>query len=164
MFLSEASNEEIVSISKELTDEISSQVRTVGNTALTLLAISLISLILSISLVADLSGTLSGATKNTIFLLRMISIAFLCLTALIAYLVVSKTTYASSYSALMWRRIRETASDETVYEHMGAVRGLNYSLASSKNLSVLATLTLVLAGLFLGMSYIYQMMAVSGYL
>ena len=40
LFLSEASNEEIVSISKELTDEIAVQVRAVNIAALAILSVS----------------------------------------------------------------------------------------------------------------------------
>ena len=77
-FLSEASNEEVVSISKELMDVIATQIRSINLNALTLLGISMASLILSISLVSDLSSSITGSTKNIIFLLRMTSIAFMC--------------------------------------------------------------------------------------
>ena len=91
-------------------------------------------------------------------------IAFMCITALIAFLVIQKVNKASSFSPLMWRHIRETASDETAYEQMDAVRSLDFFVSSAKNLNVTAALTLVLSGIFLGFSYIYQMMAASGYL
>ena len=148
-FLSEASNEEIVSISKELAEEMNAQIKSTTVTALTLLGISMGALILSISLVTDLAASIASSIKNMIFLMRMISIAFMCITALIAFLVI---------------QIRETASDETAYEQMDAVRSLDFFVSSAKNLNVTAALTLVLSGIFLGFSYIYQMMAASGYL
>ena len=160
-FLSEASNEEIVSISKELAEEMNAQIKSTTVTALTLLGISMGALILSISLVTDLAAS---SIKNMIFLMRMISIAFMCITALIAFLVIQKVNKASSFSPLMWRHIRETASDETAYEQMDAVRSLDFFVSSAKNLNVTAALTLVLSGIFLGFSYIYQMMAASGYM
>ena len=163
-FLSEASNEEIVSISKELADEMNSQIKATNVNALTLLGISMGALILSISLVSDLSSSIASTIKNTIFLMRMISIAFMCMTALISFLVLQKVTAASSYSPLIWRHIRETASDEKAYEQMDAVRKLDFLVSSAKNLNVTASLTLVLSGVFLGFSYIYQMMAASGYM
>jgi len=162
-FLSEASNEEVVSISKELMDVIATQIRSINLNALTLLGISLASLILSISLVADLSSSISGSIKNTIFLLRMISIAFMCITSLIAYLVLQRVMRTYSYSPLYWRHVRETATDESAYEQMDSIRNLDFTITSARNLNLTATLTLVLAGLFLGFSYIYQMMAASGY-
>lgn len=162
-FLSEASNEEIVSTSKELMDVIASQIRLININALTLLGISMASLILSISLVADLSSSIGSSVKNVIFLLRMISIAFLCITGLIAYLVLQRVMRASSYSPLYWRHVRETATDESAYEQMDSVRQLDFTITSARNLNLTATLTLVIAGLFLGISYIYQMMAASGY-
>lgn len=163
-FLSEASNEEIVSISKELADEMNSQIKSTNVTALTLMGISMGALILSISLVTDLSTTIASTIKNTIFLMRMISIAFMCITALISFLVLQKVIKASSYSPLIWRHIRETASDEKAYEQMDAVRSLDFLVSSAKNLNVTAALTLVMSGFILGFSYIYQMMAASGYL
>ena len=163
-FLSEASNEEIVSISKELAEEMNAQIKSTAVTALTLLGISMGALILSISLVTDLAASIASSIKNMIFLMRMISIAFMCITALIAFLVIQKVNKASSFSPLMWRHIRETASDETAYEQMDAVRSLDFFVSSAKNLNVTAALTLVLSGIFLGFSYIYQMMAASGYL
>ena len=163
-FLSEASNEEVVSISKELMDVIASQIRSINLNALTLLGISMASLILSISLVSDLSSSITGSTKNIIFLLRMTSIAFMCITSLISYLVIQRVMRSYSHSPLYWRHVRETATDESAYEQMDSIRNLDFTITSARNLNLTATLTLVMAGLFLGFSYIYQMMAASGYL
>ena len=163
-FLSEASNEEVISISKELAEEFSAQIKSVNSNAVALLGISMVTMIFAISLVTDLSSTVSAAVKNTIFLMRMISISFMCLTCLIAYLVMQKISRASSVSPLMWRHIRETATDENAYELIDAVRALDFAVASSKNLNTTAALTLMLAGLFMGFSYVYQMMAAAGYL
>jgi surfactin synthase thioesterase subunit len=96
-FLSEASNEEIVSISKELAEEMNAQIKSTTVTALTLLGISMGALILSISLVTDLAASIASSIKNMIFLMRMISIAFMCITALIAFLVIQKVNKASSF-------------------------------------------------------------------
>ena len=69
-----------------------------------------------------------------------------------------------SHSPLYWRHIRETATDESAYEQMDSIRNLDFTITSARNLNLTATLTLVIAGLLLGFSYIYQMMATSGYL
>ena len=163
-FLSEASNEEIVSISKELTEEMSSQIRSANLNAMAILAISIVALLMSITLVTDLSTSISSTIKNTIFLLRMIAIALMCITMMVAYIVIQRISSASSFSPLMWRRIRETATDENTYEQMDAVRALDFALVSAKNLNVTATLTLVLSGMIMGISYIYQTMAAAGYM
>lgn len=163
-FLSEASNEEIVSISKELTEEFSAQIKSVNSNAVALLGIAMVAMIFAISLIADLSTSVSAAVKNVIFLMRMISVSFMCLTCLISYLVLQKISSASSVSPLMWRHIRETATDENAYELIDAVRALDFAVASSKNLNVTAALTLMLSGLFMGFSYVYQMMAAAGYI
>jgi len=83
---------------------------------------------------------------------------------MIAYIVIQRISSASSFSPLMWRRIRETATDENTYEQMDAVRALDFALVSAKNLNVTATLTLVLSGMIMGISYIYQTMAAAGYM
>ena len=163
-FLSEASNEEIVSISKELTEEFSAQIKSVNSNAVALLGIAMVAMIFAISLIADLSTSVSAAVKNVIFLMRMISVSFMCLTCLISYLVLQKISSASSVSPLMWRHIRETATDENAYELIDAVRALDFAVASSKNLNVTAALTLVLSGMIMGISYIYQTMAAAGYM
>lgn len=163
LFLSEASNEEIVSISKELLNVFDARLRSINLNSLTLLGISMASLILSISLVSDLSSALSGSTKNIIFLMRMIAIAFIGLTLLISYLALQKVSQAISYAPLFWKNVRETASDESAYQHSDSVHTLDFMAGSAKNLNLVATLTLVIAGLFLTISYIYQMMAASGY-
>ena len=163
-FLSDASNEEIVSISKELADEFSSQIKSVNTNAMALLGISIIALIFAISLVTDLSSTVSVAVKNVIFLMRMFAVTFICLTCLICYLVIQRVSRASSVSSLMWRHVRESASDDKAYELIDAVRVLDFAVASAKNLNVTATLTLMLGGLFMGFSYVYQMMVGAGYI
>lgn len=163
-FLSDASNEEVVSISKELTDEFSAQTKTVNCTALALLAISMGSMFLAISMVMDTSSVASTGYKNVLFLMRMIGIAFLCLSALVAALVVQKAMKVSSFSALIWRHIRETASDENTYEQINVVKTINFELSSAKSMIVTGSMMIVFSGIFLGFSYVIQMMAASGYL
>ena len=75
LFLSDASNEEIVSVSKELLNGMSDEVKSVNATALALLASSLVSLILLISLVSGMDSTLTGNLKAIIFLTRISAIA-----------------------------------------------------------------------------------------
>lgn len=163
LFLSEASNEEIVSISKELLDVFDARLRSINLNALTLMGISMVSMILSISLVSDLSTALSGSTKNIIFLMRMIAIAFMGLTLLVSYLALQKVSQAIAYAPLYWKNVRETATDESAYQHSDSIRTIDFMAGSAKNLNLVATLTLVIAGLSLAVSYIFQMMAASGY-
>jgi len=70
LFLSDASNEEIVSVSKELMNGMSAEVKTVHNGAVAILATSIVSLILMISLISGMSTTLVGTEKSIVFLTR----------------------------------------------------------------------------------------------
>ena len=131
LFLSDASNEEIVSVSKELLNGMSDEVKSVNATALALLASSLVSLILLISLVSGLDSSLSGTLKSIIFLTRISSIALLCMSALTASLSISKMSDASSISSILWRNIRETADDEKAFERTQAVKAIGDLVTSS---------------------------------
>lgn len=163
-FLSDASNEEIVSISKELSDEMSDQARFANGTSIAVLGIAVFSVILSILLISGLDASVSGSAKSTIFLFRMISVAFFGLASLVAYVALANTLEATSVSTLLWRHVREPASDENAYEQMQAVRKLGHMVILAKNLVRMSLLILVIGGLMLGTSYIYQMMILSGYI
>ena len=122
LFLSDASNEEIVSVSKELMNEMSSEVKSVNSNAMALLAASLVSLILMISLVAGMDSSLQGGSKSIVFLTRITAIAMLCMSSVVAAAVISRMSDASSISSILWRNVRETADDERAYEQTQAVK------------------------------------------
>lgn len=163
-FLSDASNEEIVSISKEITDEISSQVRSVSSTGLALLGMSLFALVMSILLISGSQNPVSLQSKSLIFLLRILSVALICAAASLAGAVVCRMVSASSVPAVFWRNVRETADDEKVYEQMEAVKALNNMVVVSKNNAKSATVLLILGGLCISAAFLYEMLAGAGYL
>ena len=164
LFLSDASNEEIVSVSKELLNGMSDEVKTVNATALALLASSLVSLILLISLVSGMDSTLTGNLKAIIFLTRISAIALLCLSALTASLTVSKMSDASSISSILWRNIRETADDERAYEQTQAVKAIGVLVTASKRMMKLTAVAIAIAGMILGFGFVFELLAASSYI
>ena len=165
LFLSDASNEEIVSVSKELMNEMSSEVKTVNGTAMALLAASLVSLILMISLVSGMDSTsLTGMSKSVVFLTRITAIAFLCMSAVVASMIIARMSDASSISSILWRNVRETANDERAYEQTQAVRAISTLLSSSKNQMKMSAIAIALAGIILGAGFIYELLVAGSYL
>ena len=164
LFLSDASNEEIVSVSKELLNGMSDEVKSVNATALALLASSLVSLILLISLVSGLDSSLSGTLKSIIFLTRISSIALLCMSALTASLSISKMSDASSISSILWRNIRETADDEKAFEQTQAVKVIGDLVTSSKKTMKLTAIAIAIAGFVLGFGFVFELLSASSYI
>ena len=164
LFLSDASNEEIVSVSKELMNELSSEIKSVNTVALAILAISSISMILMISLIAGLDNSLSGLSKSMVFLTRITAIALLCMSAVVSGIVVSRMSDASSISSILWRNIRETANDEMAYEQTNAIKTISNILAASKNQIKMSVLTIAVAGLILGAGFIYELLVAASYI
>ena len=164
LFLSDASNEEIVSVSKELLNGMSDEVKSVNATALALLASSLVSLILLISLVSGMDSTLTGNLKAIIFLTRISAIALLCLSAFTASLSISKMSDASSISSILWRNIRETADDERAYEQTQAVKAIGVLVTASKRMMKLTAVAIAIAGMILGFGFVFELLAASSYI
>ena len=164
LFLSDASNEEIVSVSKELLNGMSDEIRSVNTTALALLASSLVSLILLISLVSGLNTTESSSLKSMIFHTRISSIALLCMSAMTSGLSVGKMSDASSISSILWRNIRETADDEKAYEQTQAVKAISMLVNSSKKLMKLTAIAVAFAGIMLGFGFVFELLAASSYI
>ena len=164
LFLSDASNEEIVSVSKELLNGMSDEVKSVNATALALLASSLVSLILLISLVSGMDSTLTGNLKAIIFLTRISAIALLCLSAFTASLSISKMSDASSISSILWRNIRETADDEREYEQTQAVKAIGVLVTASKRMMKLTAVAIAIAGMILGFGFVFELLAASSYI
>ncbi len=164
LFLSDASNEEIVSVSKELMNEMSSEVKSANGTALALLASSLVSLILMISLVSTLNTSLVGISKSIVFLTRITAIALLCMSAVVAGIIILRMSDASSISSILWRNVRETADDERAYEQTQAVKVIGNLLNSSKKQMKMSAMAIAFAGIILGFGFIYELLIVAGYM
>ncbi len=164
LFLSDASNEEIVSVSKELTAELAYQVKSVNTVGLATLMSTLLSLIFLVTFVSSTPTSLYGTEKSVVFLTRILSISLLCISVLLSGLIVSRMSDASSISTIFWKNIRETANDERAYEQTQAVRTISSLVNSSKNLVKYAIMTISLAGLVLGFGFVYEMLVVANYL
>lgn len=164
LFLSDASNEEIVSVSKELMNEMSAEVKTENNGAVAILATSIVSLILMISLITGMNSSLVGTSKSIVFLTRITAVALLCISSILACRVMMTMSDASSISSVLWRNIRETADDESAYEQTQAVRVISTLLTASKQHIKMAALAIALAAIILGSGFIYEMLVVASYI
>ena len=162
-FLSEADNDEIVSISKELTGELSDQIRGVRTAALAIMCLSMVSLMTSL-LLAAISDTGPTGYRNAVVLMRIGGMLAVTIGFLMASSAVSKAMKASAISPLMWRNIRETATDEKAYEQMVAVRKLNKLLYTTRNSLSSATRITVVGAAVTGLSYMLVMFASLGYI
>lgn len=164
LFLSDASNEEIVSVSKELMNGMSVEIKTVSNTAVALLASSLVALILMISLISTLDSSLTGSEKSIIFLTRITAIALLVITSTLACVVMMRMSDASSISSILWRNVRETASDESAYEQTHAVRVISKLLMASKQHLKMSGLAFAASSIALGSGFIYELLIAASYI
>lgn len=162
-FLSEASNEEIVTVSKELTDGLSEQARSVTRGAAALLSVTLIAVILSILTLSGMDTSVSGSVKAAVFVCRMTAVLLLCVSAFEDYFSLERASAVSAAAAIFWRHVRETPSDETAFEQTAAVKSMSQAVTSAKNLFVMSAFVIAVSGLLLGFSYVIEMMAEYGY-
>ena len=110
LFLSNASNEEIVSVSKELMNGLSAEMKVTHNTSVALLATSMVTLIMMISLISGMSSTLIGTAKSIILLTKITAIAMVCISAVLSAKVIMSMSDASFVASILWRNVRETAA------------------------------------------------------
>ena len=164
LFLSDASNEEVVSVSKELMNGMVTEVKITLNTAIAVLATSVIALLLMISVISGASTTLVGTAKSIVFLTRIAAIALVCITTVFSAKVIMSLSDASFIASVIWRNVRETASDESAYEQTQAVRIIGSIMSVAKQYIKLAALALALAVVLLGAGYLYESLIVAGYI
>ena len=164
MFLSDASNEEVVSVSKELMNGISSEIRSVNGSALALLGISVVSLVLMIASLFGTDISVTGGLKSVVFLTRVLAIAMLSMSAVISGMVISKASDASTISTLLWRNVREMADDDMAYEQIQAIKVSGMLMNTSKMLVKMAAIIIAIAGLCFGLGYILEMLSAYSYI
>ncbi|AMH94380.1 transmembrane protein [methanogenic archaeon ISO4-H5] len=164
LFLSNASNEEIVSVSKELMNGLSAEMKVTHNTSVALLATSMVTLIMMISLISGMSSTLIGTAKSIILLTKITAIAMVCISAVLSAKVIMSMSDASFVATILWRNVRETADDESAYEQTQAIRVIGSIMTVAKQYVKLAALAIAVAVILLGAGYIYETLAVAGYL
>lgn len=162
-FLSEADNDEIVSISKELSGALSEQIRSMSMAALAVLCLSSFSLMISVMLLAISDPGPSGY-KEIISFIRIGGMMAFIIGCLMSSSAVSKSMKASGITPVLWRNIRETATDEKAYEQMVAVRKLNKMLYTIRNSLSSATKVTVAGAIATGLSYILVTFASMGYI
>lgn len=162
LFLSEASNGEIVAISKELSGEMAAQTRLLNITAIALLAVASMVLLMGVFLVSQVD---SPVTKfNTIITFcRFGALTLMCIGAGLAALAVSKALKASSMSTLMWRNVRETPSDEAAYEQTRAITQLNRLLFTGRNDINMSSLMIALGSILLAVTFAVDLLVSMGY-
>ena len=110
-FLSEADNDEIVAISKELTGELSGQIKSLSTTAVIVLCLSTISLMISIILAAIIENN-HVVYSSIITMMRIAGMMAFIFACILSSSAVSKALKASGVSPLLWRNIREAPTDE----------------------------------------------------
>lgn len=162
-FLSEADNDEIVSISKELSGELSNQIKGVSTSALIVMCLSTLSLMMSVMLMA-ISEQGPVGYQSMVMMIRIFGMIAFIIGCILASSAMSKAMKASAISPLMWRNIRETATDEKAYEQMVAVKKLNKLLYTTRNSLSSATRMTMIGAVITGLSYILVLFAEMGYI
>lgn len=162
-FISEASEEEIVSISKELFEVMSQQIKSLLAIAPMLLAVCITSLIATLWIIFNLDAEIREF-ERPIELVRIMSVGVMCLGVAASSMALDSSLKSSSSSALMWRRVRETADDQNVYEQRLTIVRLNKMLNSIKN-RMTASIILTISGVIIvALTYVVIMLSDMGYI
>lgn len=162
LFLSEASNEEIVSISKELSSEMATQTRTLAVTAVGMVIAAAVVPMVAVLLIQQAGDTVT-AYDTAVKFVRFLSLAMMCISALTAMMAVSRSLKASSMSTLMWRNVRESPSDESAYEQTNAMNRLNRLLFTGRNNLRVSAMLLAAAVTLFTATFAFEMLSVMGY-
>ena len=163
LFLSEASNGEIVAISKELSGEMAAQTRLLNITAVALLAVASTALLIGVFLVSQVDAPISKFNTIMTFC-RFGALTLMCIGAGLAAMAVNKAIKASSMSTLMWRNVRETPSDEAAYEQTKAITQLNRLLFTGRNDINMSSMMIALGSILLATTFAVGLLADMGYL
>lgn len=162
LFLSEASNEEIVSISKELSGEVAAQARTLSYMSVVMVIASSLVPLASVFLIQQAGSTVTNYDVIVKFI-RFGALAMMCISAMTSMLAANKALRALSMSTLMWRNVRESPSDESAYEQTSAMSRANRLLFTGRNnLKVGVSLLACGVALFTA-TFAFEMLSVMGY-
>lgn len=162
-FTSDASNEEIVAISKELSDVMYDHTKSLGNNAVAMLALSVASIVFGL-FILTMVPILSGNYKTIVFFIRIASISMFIAGTVFAFLALAQSQKAASISPMMWRNVRETASDEKVYEQMLATKTINKHIYTSRNNLKSSGLFLLIGSILIALAFFIQRLVEAGYL
>lgn len=161
-FLSEATNEEIVSISKELSESLSAQIKVLITMSVSLLATTVFGLLATIVLISTISEDTSGYDTYVNYI-RIAAIALMCLSVIMSFSSINRLLKAYSSSAFMWRNIRETADDEKAYEQMTTINKINILVFRCRNSIGTASMTLMFGVLLVALSYVFKILVSMGH-
>ena len=162
-FTSEASSEEIVAISKELSDVMYDHTRVLSKNAITMLGISIVSIIFGLFLLTQVQ-IISGSWKTIVLFIRIAAIAMFITSAIAAYLAVASAEKGASFTPMMWRNVRESASDERVYEQMLATKKINKQIFTARNYVKSSALFIIIGAFLIGTVFLIQRLVEAGYL
>ncbi|MDO5861811.1 MAG: hypothetical protein Q4Q58_03345 [Thermoplasmata archaeon] len=161
LFLSEASNEEIVSISKELSEEVAGQARTLSYMSVVMVIASALVPLVSIFLIQ--AGSTVTNYDVIVKFVRFAALAMMCIAAVTSMMSANKALRALSMSTLMWRNVRESPSDESAYEQTNAMSRANKLLFTGRN-NLKVGISLLAAGVTLfTATYAFEMLSTMGY-
>jgi len=152
-FLSDATNEEILSISKELAGQMSSETK--NNTLISAIVLSTSMIVLIVMLFFSFDfQTLSATYKNIAIMARLAGVLLVIAATIFSTSSLVKFLRASSLAPIMWRTVREAVSDESVYESMNMVKTMNQLSFSGRNNMEFALLTLTTGSILFAISMI----------
>jgi len=116
-------------------------------------------------LVMMLVGLGYKTSYDSYFLFIRIGIlALMCIATIMASSAVSKGIRVSSVSTLMWRSVRETASDESAYEQIAAINRANKLMFTGRNDLNTSSMLMVLCIILTVILYIVGILSSEGYL
>jgi len=163
MFISKASKDEIIYISKELSNELAEQSNDLRRNSLWVLTVSIIALIAS-SIIIILNGTVSGQYLNLTTIMKLVSLLFMCVAIALACMSVEASITASSMSPLIWRKIRENVDDAKANEQIEAIRLLNKKVYTGRNLMSFSVYCISLGAIVMALVLIVSLMVSAGYI
>ena len=162
MFFSDASNEEIVSISKELSDEMVGRIRSLSTLSIGVLAVSVAIALSLLALTAVLP--INDAHRMLFLFARLFGMMLACVGTVLAYISLDKFMSAGATSSLMWRNIRETADDEKVYEQRMTIERTGKLLSIGNNDLVLAAGFDILSIVIFVVSFVVELFVENGFI
>jgi len=162
-FLSDASNDEIVSISKELSDEIVLQASSMTRSSIAAMALD--AAILFCILIMMLLGLGYQTQYDSIFIFVRIGVlAVLCIALFMSSSAFSKGIRVQSVSTIMWRTIREAPNDEAAYEQIAAINRANKMMFTGRNDLSTSNMLVILSVVITVIIYIIGFLTHEGYL
>jgi len=161
VFISSASNDEIIYISKELSNELAEQSNDLRRNSLLILTVSIVAMLAS-SIIIVMNGMLSGQYQSVMAVLKLVSLLLMAVAIILACFAAESSIMASSMSPLMWRRIRENVDEAKVNEQIEAIRLLYKKVYTGRNLLSFSIYTLSIGAVVMAFVLIISLMVSAG--